>query len=1212
MKQQKIRPSWRQRTASFMVMVLMAGCLFSDMPSVHAAGEGAPETAERVCAPEEYSVEHHVTAEWEGGYKAEIRITDRSGEPMEGWSLSFCCESAITEVWDGVLTADGDGYQISGTEYNSVIENGESVTVGYTAAGTAEGITDVVLRCEGTGETDSREPSDNEGAGEDVREQAPPEDKSYMGEGYAVDASVTESWEGGYNLRLTVRNTSEEMIHNWGVLFKTQDTVRDLYNAQILSSREGVYLLRNSVYNQDIPAGGSVSFGYTAYYTGAADVPGEYAVSSIEKAVENGDFTVSYLVSDAWESGAVVQVMIENTSERAIEDWILEFDSQMEIAEIWNADLVSYEAGHYILRNVSYAQNIPAGETAVAGMRLSAAPGTEEELLKNVTVRQIVPSGEGGSTPSDNQVSDNNISDNNISGNNVSDNNVSDNNISGNELPEGDTNYLSTGGDGGKIYYKTSYESDVVTAPDGLPCIRNQFLLSADDTVGFAEVEAYLAQNGARIVGYIEATNDYQAEMITDTDMTDLQELTERIGIQAWVRHIGLNYLWLEEAEFHTTDPWSESGNTAQGELNTNFPGGHNWGLEAIDFEGALVNAGVIGSRYASTSSITTDHLTTVRMGIYDTAFDEWHEDLDDNFVCTWNNFEQYECTDHSNCPDNGMHVGLRDAFEEQLNENGSRQLAHGTHVAGIMCAEFNNGTGINGTCIKNELYGYAEYGPERYLPEDKMDNERVHNTFETECGFGVLITNNVKVINYSMGLKDGLAYAASVDTEERGGSAVRYLDVQAGFMEEFLGELLDNGYDFLIVTSAGNDNNDTYYKCKVSNIYIGGYITVEDAEKEIAKGGEAVKDLGIECAVSFNASGNVNAKYNSILNYIPNTSPCYDHILCVGSVSYDKNGFYPISVYSNAGDRVNIYAPGSYIYSTYLTGCAQLNSENMREDENINYGRLYGTSMAAPHVSGVAGLAYNVNPDISAADLKQIIINTAQNINGVHILNAADVVADAVNYNTNEKYNTKLIILDEKGNPVPGARVEICNHAYYWFQVSNAAMIADAVGDTVIYSGVTNSAGYIKLNLPRGYYYVMAEGEIAGEAAGGLEELRLSYEDEIGQRDREMVISDHTEEATHQATLQFHSYEKGDYINEQGFFYNIEIKFWRGWIDTADPGAEPVTDVTVAPGKYGYSVQGLSGGAYTLGVTIPGSAPRYYHIMIPDNRIDINYRFDM
>lgn len=231
MNQQKIRSSWRQRTASFMIMVLMAGILFSDMPSVYAA-EGMPESEEQVSASE------------------------------------------IVE-------------QIDAPETEEQVDEAPE-TEGQVDASETEEQVDV------------------------------PEDRSYTGDGYVVDATVTTYWEGGYNLCVTVRNTSEETIHNWGILFETQDSIKDLYNAEILSDGEGIYLLRNKVYNQDIPVGGSVFFGYTAYYTGTADVPEEYAVSSIEKAVESDSFTVNCLVSDVWESGAVVRLMIENTSEETI------------------------------------------------------------------------------------------------------------------------------------------------------------------------------------------------------------------------------------------------------------------------------------------------------------------------------------------------------------------------------------------------------------------------------------------------------------------------------------------------------------------------------------------------------------------------------------------------------------------------------------------------------------------------------------------------------------------------------------------------------------------------------------------------------------------------------------------------------------------------------------------------------------------------------
>lgn len=269
---------------------------------------------------------------------------------------------------------------------------------------------------------------------------------------------------------------------------------------------------------------------------------------------------------------------------------------------------------------------------------------------------------------------------------------------------------------------------------------------------------------------------------------------------------------------------------------------------------------------------------------------------------------------------------------------------------------------------------------------------------------------------------------------------------------------------------------------------------------------------------------------------------------------------------------------------------------------------------MAAPHVSGVAGLAYNVNPDISAADLKQIIRNTAQNNNGVPLLNAADVIADVVNYNANESYNTKLIIVDEQGNSLSGARVEIRQHAYYWFEIFHAAMTLDAVGDTIVYSGVTNSAGYVKLTLPHGRYYVLVDGVVAGEAAGGIEELSITYEDEADQRDRKIVVSTYTEGNMYQTTLQFHGNEKSEYINGNGFYYNIDINVWQGWLDTVDAASKLATDVSISPHKlgYGYIVENIPSGAYTLEVTIPGTTPRYYHILIPENQAGVIYRFEM
>lgn len=69
------------------------------------------------------------------------------------------------------------------------------------------------------------------------------------------------------------------------------------------------------------------------------------------------------------------------------------------------------------------------------------------------------------------------------------------------------------------------------------------------------------------------------------------------------------------------------------------------------------------------------------------------------------------------------------------------------------------------------------------------------------------------------------------------------------------------------------------------------------------------------------------------------------------------------VASFSNYGDRVDVFAPGVAIYSTI---------------PDNQYKSLQGTSMAAPVVSGVAALLMSYFPELSAADVKEIIMESA------------------------------------------------------------------------------------------------------------------------------------------------------------------------------------------------------------------------------------------
>ena len=91
-----------------------------------------------------------------------------------------------------------------------------------------------------------------------------------------------------------------------------------------------------------------------------------------------------------------------------------------------------------------------------------------------------------------------------------------------------------------------------------------------------------------------------------------------------------------------------------------------------------------------------------------------------------------------------------------------------------------------------------------------------------------------------------------------------------------------------------------------------------------------------------------------------------YDEAIAVAAT----NAWDERAAYSNYGPAVDIAAPGGTsgmpIYSTYLGG---------------GYGYRYGTSMATPHVAGLAGLLWAANPTLSAGEVWALIRDTADKV---------------------------------------------------------------------------------------------------------------------------------------------------------------------------------------------------------------------------------------
>lgn len=535
----------------------------------------------------------------------------------------------------------------------------------------------------------------------------------------------------------------------------------------------------------------------------------------------------------------------------------------------------------------------------------------------------------------------------------------------------------------GEIFYEATPEENIAETEKGLEYANNEVLIVAKEGVKKSEIKKLASEYEAEIIGYIEVTGDYQWRLNKTYTYDELEELVEKLKQEELVEDASIQSIMeMETSDFTTPNDtrWVNEWD----ELN---PDGENWGIEAI--------------RAHYTWQYKED-MTPIKVGLIDGMFNMGHEDV--KFAETFYNPSQDKITDD-----------------------------HGTHVAGIMGATYDNRCGITGVYPfgENNIYGVAI---------DGTSNKSC--LFFWKSAFAELIVRNVKVINVSLGYEDEVVYnAARGNTDYQ--NAIKF---QAKVMGDFLKKFIKQGYDFVITTAAGNGNNDYYLK----------------------QGDEWVKLKKYQDGAETGCDGMAN--WDHFLTVIENKA-VKNRIIVVGAAQLEKSWFsraYKITNFSNTGTRVDVMAPGYDIWS------ASFGVDG--------YQPKPGTSMAAPHVAGTAAIIWSFNTGLTGERVKKIIVDSCkgefQEVEGTNVgmINALTALANAA---------------DERaeGNPLKTQKAVLTSQVWNQFNENlsgvNVTLISGTTGETID-NTKTDSEGAFEFIVSEGTYQLLL-------SADGYENLEVS-----------------------------------------------------------------------------------------------------------------------
>ncbi len=426
-----------------------------------------------------------------------------------------------------------------------------------------------------------------------------------------------------------------------------------------------------------------------------------------------------------------------------------------------------------------------------------------------------------------------------------------------------------------------------------------------------------------------------------------------------------------------------------------------------------------------------------IKVGVLDTGIDYNHPDLTavykgfraENGDAThqdMNSVKGWDFVDNDADPMETTYTDWQESGQPEHASNGSSYYtSHGTHVSGTIAGQQNsqNDNAILGVAPEVDLYVYRVLGP-----------------YGSGATSGIVaaieksVTDGMDVINMSLGsssLND--PFNPLVDAVNNATLAGVIPVISSGNSGPEAGTIGSPGTAQLPITVGASTVDFDYatydlsvgeqtINASVMAIDLGSSInnlsgefemvycglgSEEEFEEKDLTGKVAVIDRGVHTFVSkIENAKNAGASLVIMINNVEGSLPYLGELVGVHTLALsldegnllkehldEKIKLTPAESITEKGDKLtdfssvgpvkttseirpDVVAPGSQVFSTVPE---YINHPTEGDNYEIAYQRMSGTSMAAPHVTGIVALILQANPEYTPSDVKAALMNTAE-----------------------------------------------------------------------------------------------------------------------------------------------------------------------------------------------------------------------------------------